>query len=280
MNGAGQHVGAFLGMCCAALLAGCSATIDQESFFPAAASAPASTLIAPAGYTLEDALIELPGLGQLHVVRLDNPASKTAVVYSGGNGNFVASLSARAGALAEATGADLILYDYPGRGGTTIASTIDASLATGPAMVAALKARGWIGEGPVYAYGFSFGGSQAAAMVREGGFAGLVIESSAADIAAVGRNFVPKIAKPFIKLEIDPALAQFDYLGYASVTKVPVLLLSASADTVVTEANMKDFADQLRARGVAATMVVVPGVHGAALGHDDALAAIKAFIRP
>ncbi len=134
-----------------ALLGGCAAVIDQRSFFPQSAQAPAATLVAPPGYTLTDATIELPGLGTLHAVRLDNPASETAIIYSGGNGEFVSGGTVRSAALASATGADIVLYDYPGRGGTSVPATIDASAATGPALLAQLRHRGWIGDGPLFA---------------------------------------------------------------------------------------------------------------------------------
>lgn len=261
------------------LLAGCvSANIDQSSFFPQAARTRTTTLGVPARYVMSDALIDLPGLGAVHAVRLDNPASEAVMIYSGGNGNFVSASTGRAAALAQATGADLILYDYPGRGGTTVPATIDASLATGPALLAQLRQRGWIGSGPLFAYGLSFGGSQAAAMVRGGGFDGLIIEGSAADIAAVGRNFVPALARPFVKLRVDPELRRFDYLRYAVDGSAPVLLLASRDDSIVKPANMRDFADQLRARGVPVTLVTVPGAHGTATGQPAAMAALRSFV--
>ena len=177
-----------------ALLAGCTAVIDQATFFPQAEPPPAATLTPPPGYALSEAMLELPDLGNVHAVRLDNPASETAIVYSGGNGSFVSVLSPVALALASATGADIILYDYPGRGGTSVPATIDASIATGPALLRELRRRGWIGGGPLFAYGMSFGGSQAAAMARVGGFDGLILEATAAAIEAVGRNFIPGVA--------------------------------------------------------------------------------------
>jgi pimeloyl-ACP methyl ester carboxylesterase len=261
-----------------ALLSGCNAIIDQASFFPPAVEAPKAALAAPAGYSMEEALLDLPGLGKLHAVRLDNSASDATIIYSGGNHSFVSVLSPHAAALAKATGADLILYDYPGRGGTTVAPTIDASIETGLVMLRQLRERGWIGNGPLFAYGLSFGGSQAAAMVREGGFTGLMIEGSAADIVAVGRNFVPTIAKPFVKLKVDPALHRFDYLGYATAAKTPVLLISSRDDDTVRDRNMRDFAEQIKARGAPVTFVSVPGGHGTALGQPAALAAIKSFV--
>jgi pimeloyl-ACP methyl ester carboxylesterase len=262
----------------ASLLAGCTAVIDQGTFFPQAEAPPSARLVTPAGYTLSEAMLELDGLGMVHAVLLDNPASQTVIIYHGGNGNFVSAQSLRAAALAEATGADLILYDYPGRGGTTVPATIDGALATGPAMLAELRRRGWIGRGPLFAYGLSFGGSQASAMARDGGFAGLILEGTAADIRAVGRNFVPWIAKPFVRLRVDPALARFDFLGYAAAARAPILLLSSLQDEIVRPRNMRDFAGQLRARGADVTMVSTPGGHGTALASPEARIAVGRFV--
>ena len=261
-----------------ALLTGCTAVIDQATFFPQAEPPPAATLTPPPGYTLTDAMLELPDLGNVHAVRLDNPASEAAIVYSGGNGNFVSVLSPVALALASATGADIILYDYPGRGGTNVPATIDASIATGPALLRELRRRGWIGAGPLFAYGMSFGGSQAAAMARVGGFDGLILEATAADIRAVGRNFIPGLAKPFVRLRVDPALGRFDFLGYAAAARAPILLLGSRDDRVVRPRNISAFAAQLRARGAEVTLVYVAGGHGAALREADARAAVGRFV--
>ena len=264
----------------AALLAlsGCAATIGQSSFFPRASPQPQTSLAAPSGYSLDEAMIALPGLGRVHAVRLDNPASDATIIYAGGNGSFVAGQSGRATALAKATNADIILYDYAGRGGTDVPATMDAAIAFGPSFMEALRAKGWVGRGPLFFYGFSFGGSQAAGLARDAGGAGLIIESSAADLAAVGRNFVPGVMKPFVRLRVDPELARFDYLSYAVAAKAPVLLIMSENDELVRPRNMAAFADQLRARGVPVTSVAVPGRHGSALQQPAAIAAIGDFV--
>jgi acetyl esterase/lipase len=124
----------------------------------------------------------------------------------------------------------------------------------------------------------SFGGSQAAAMAGNGGFDGLILEGTTSDIAGVGRNFVPGIAKPFVRLRVDPALGRFDYLGYAVGAHAPILLIGAQGDRVVRPRNVSAFADLLRARGAEVTMVVVPGVHGTALRDAEARAALGRFV--
>lgn len=271
----GRHAMVLVG---ALALAGCTAVIDQSTFFPSVEAPPEARLAPPPGYTLEEAMLELPGLGTVHAVRLDNPASETMIVYHGGNGNFVSAQSPRAAALAEATGADLILYDYPGRGGTNVPATIEGALATGPALLAEFRRRGWIGRGPLFGYGLSFGGSQASAMARSGGFDGLILEGTAADIRSVARNFVPWIAKPFVRLRVDPELRRFDFLGYAVSARAPILLLSSAQDDIVRPRNMRDFAAQLRARGAEVSMVAVPGGHGTALREREARAAVGRFV--
>lgn len=261
----------------AALLASCTAVIDQSTFYPQAGAGPTETLAAPEGYRVEHAMLDLPGLGVVHTARLDNPASEATLLYAGGNMNFVAGQTLRAAALARATGADILLYDYPGRGGTTVPATVDASIAFGPAFLQALRDRGWIGGGPLWVYGLSFGGSQAAGIARAAKANGLIIEGSAADLAAVGRNFVPRIVKPFVKLRVDPDLARYDYAGYAVAARAPVLLIASKDDEVVTPRNMTAFGEQLRAQGVDVRSVTVPGPHGTALRKPAAIEAIRSF---
>ncbi len=262
-------------------LGGCTAVISQASFYPSASvAAPNAVLKVPHGYTATGAMLALGELGAVRTVRLDNPASETAIIYSAGNGGFVDSegTSRMAARLAEVTGADIILYDYPGRGGTTLPPTIEAAAAFGPAMIDRLKAQGWISGGPVYAYGLSFGGAMAASLARSGGFAGLIIEGSAADYQAVGRDFVPGLAKPFVKVQLDPALNAFDYQGYALAARAPVLLLSGTKDKVVRPERMREFQQMLEAGGTKVTFAPVPVGHGGALEAAEGRAALSAFI--
>lgn len=262
-----------------AALAGCTATIDRSTFIPPVAAPPQAALTPPPGYRVTEKMLDLPGLGQVHAVWLDRPGSETAIIYHGGNSSFVAGQSRGAAIIAAETGADLILYDYPGRGGTTVPGTVEGAIETGPALLAALRREGWIGRGPLFTYGFSFGGSQAAAMARDGaGFDGVILEGTAADLAAVGRNFVPWVAKPFVRIRLDPALSRFDFLGYVVSARAPVLLLSSRKDRVVRPRNMRDFAAQLRARGRTVELVEIPGGHGSAVATAEGRAAIAGFV--
>ena len=87
---------------------------------------------------------------------------------------------------------------------------------------------------------------------------------------------MPAIARPFVRLRIDPELCRFDFLGYAVAARAPILLLSCDRDEIVRPGNMRAFADQLCARGGEVNLVSVPGGHGMAL--REAQAAVAAFV--
>lgn len=92
-------------------VAACTTVVDQDSFAPQPRAAPAGELVVPSGYSASAAMIPLPGLGDVLVVRLVHPAAEATILASGGNGHFVNTSSRRLGALASATGANLIVYD-------------------------------------------------------------------------------------------------------------------------------------------------------------------------
>jgi hypothetical protein len=263
------------------MLCGCTATIDQSSFFPSAQlKAPEAKLSVPVGYLVSEAMIELPELGIVRAVFLDNPSSNATIIYSAGNGGFVASIgtSRVAANLAAISGADIILYDYPGRGGTTIPATIPAVIVASSQLVERFKTMGWMGKGPIYSYGFSFGGSMAAALARVGGFSGLIIEGSASDYEKIGRDFVPDIAKPFVRVKVSQDLKMFDYFGFALAAKAPILLLSGADDQTIRQERMRSFGDQLSAQGANVVFQSTPGGHGGALESIEGRAALRTFI--
>ncbi|MCB2015537.1 MAG: prolyl oligopeptidase family serine peptidase [Sphingobium sp.] len=260
-------------------LSACTITIDQNKLYKTDMAQPREgELSAPKGYVLDDRIVELPGLGNLHVARLDNPKTEAVIIFNGGRGNFVALQTVRMRRLAKATGMDIILYDYTGRGGTDIPLSTDNSLATGPALIDYAKKAGWIKNAKLYAYGFSFGGSQASAMIRKGGFDGLIIEGSAPDVKGIGEDYLPGVVRPFVKLKVDEEMQRFQYYDYVRDAKIPVLLLSNTEDEVVRTEHMQAFYDDLKRDGAKVSFIKTPGGHGDSLEQPDAQTAIQTFV--
>ncbi len=232
---------------------------------------------APAGYVITRALLPVQDLGLVSVIRMDNPASEATHIYSGGRRYLTTRPSQRAIRLAELTGADLVFYDYPGRNGTTIHGNVDTLIAFGPAFVEALRGRGWIGNGPLYAHGYSFGGAMAAGIARSSGFDGLILENTSSDIIAVTRASIPFFLRPFVALRLDQPLTRFPYVDYIVESNIPVLLFSGARDTIVPERLVEAFRDELVAAGVTVSYVSTPEVHGNAIYTDVGLEAFREF---
>lgn len=269
---------ALLAIGAACLLTSCAVTIDESSLLPTIDPPGAGvTLAAPPGYSLTERMIDVGGLGQVHAVRLDRPESEATVIFAGGSGYFSANASRRLTRLAELTGADIVTFDYPGRAGTTVPRTAQALSELGPALVTGFREVGWIGAGPLYAYGFSFGGASAAGIARTGGFDGLLLESTSSDINAMGRNMVPGFVRPFVRLRIDEDLNQFDFLGFAATARAPVLLLAAEDDAQADRAIVEAFAVRLRDQGLAVTLVFGEGGHGDAIYSEPGGRAVRTF---
>lgn len=260
-------------------LSACAITIDEAALLPQApAKASAQTLTAPPGYTLDARTLPIGDMGVVAVVRLDNPASAATVIYCGGAGYTTAAASRRMARLAALTGADLITFDYPGRGATTLPRTADALIALGPGLMARLREAGWIGTEELYAFGFSFGGASAANFARTGGFDGLIVEAASSDIRAVGRNLAPAPVRPFVRLKVDEAVQRFDYFAYAVAANAPILVLGGRDDDLAREAIVRRFARDLEKAGARVTLAVTPGAHGEAAYSDEGGAAVRAFV--
>ncbi|KAF0112698.1 MAG: hypothetical protein FD128_1450 [Hyphomonadaceae bacterium] len=221
----------------------CTAVIDEASLLPTLKAPEASDVLRPPeNYTLSEEIIELGTLGKVHIVRLDNPNTDDVVIINGGSGHFTQRASRGFARIAHMSGSDILTYDYPGRGGTTLAATADTLIAMGPELVAAYRRIGWLKNGQNYVYGFSFGGSNASNMARVGGFNGLILDSTTSDIVALGRDMSPQ------------------------------------ADELATPAIIQDFATKLRAEGADVTQSSSSGGHGRAIYGDDTLVAIRDFM--
>lgn len=265
----------------AMMLTACAISVDETSLIPELEEPAADVRLAtPEGYVQSEAFVPVGDLGVVRAVRLDRLDTDTVVLFAGGSGYFTARASRRLARLAELTRADVITFDYPGRAGTTLPITTEALVEMGPALVAHFRNEGWIGAGRVYAYGFSFGGASASNLARTGGFSGLILESTSSDIVAMGRNMIPAIARPLVRLEVDEDLSAFDYFGFAVEARAPILLLAAQEDAQADLATVNAFAARLSAAGAEVVVIETPGRHGDAIYSEEAATAIGTFIAP
>ena len=69
------------------VLGGCTAVVDQGSLFPEMAmTGQPPALVVPPGYTLDERMLDVPGLRQVHAVRMTRPGSVGTLLYSAATG--------------------------------------------------------------------------------------------------------------------------------------------------------------------------------------------------
>ncbi len=219
---------------------------------------PASARLA-AGYVIEDMLVQR-GDRVVGVTRAHRDGNRAVIVFCGGDG-FHRTSEGGSVLHALAQGADVVLFDYPGfgaSGGTADADSILDNARAAEEYVSKLPSTG--GQKRVL-YGFSLGGVVAAQLAGERPVDGLILEATAPDIARWAHSQVPWFAKPFVHIELDPALARIDNVKALAQFRGRVLILAGEKDSKAPPALARDMARRMKAQGVRTELRIVPSAH-------------------
>lgn len=257
---------------------GCAVVLDQESLYPATQEPPERATNVPYGYEVRDAIFDLEGLGRVHVKRFLAPRSRSLIIYSGSNSSYTSAIPPGLLKLASSAQSDLVVYDYPGRGGSKMQATVDTFTLLGPSLIVALEKAGWINGRPLIAYGVSFGGAQAASMSRLSAVSAIIVEGSSPYLEEIATSAVPWPFRPFVSIEVSPDLYRLDYERYLMDACVPILLVRNELDRVIPKSTVDALSSKLKLNGVAVTTIVAPGGHGTALVDSVSIDRMSAFI--
>src|SRR5688572_18109388 len=212
---------------------------------------------------------------QLAGVYVRQPGAKYDVLYFGGNAARVDDYGRAVAREMSSLAANVVFFDYRGYGRSTGVPTINGLKRDALAIFDDWAARA-TGR-PIVLHGFSLGSFMAAYVAEKRPVAGLILESSAPDVATWARNQIPFYAKPFVRLRIAPALLEESNAERLRSYAGPLLLITGQADPVTPPR----FANELAAasRSNAITVVIVPGAtHGNVLSFGPALRAYAEFL--
>ncbi len=176
------------------------------------------------------------------------PGAPSVVFFYGNAGTL--SDFARIGAVLHAEGYGVVLASYRGYSGNRGSPSEDGLMSDARAVLQSPD----IGRGPVVLWGQSLGSGIAARMASEGRAAALILQSPYTSIADVAAWHYPVFPVRWLMRD------RFDTLSVVDRIKVPVLIMSGSADAVVPFDMGQTLAARLAPR---ATFVLFPGG-----GHD------------
>ena len=266
--------GMVLAALCASMI-GCKTIRVSESDFMRPDHRPDAEL--REGQVIDRSLIETPH-GQIAVTRISKPGNKVAVLYCGGN-QFRTSVEGGRVSAALPASVDIVMFDYPGYGGSSGTPTVEGLM---QAAILVYDAH-MVGDGAEYdrraVYGASMGGFMATHVAAERSPEMLVLEGTAPSVSELMRSLVPWFAKPFVSFKVDPRLSQIDNVSRLADFHGKVLLLVGDADTQTRPSLMRRLRHGLENHGVDADLHVIPGRgHGNAMEHVGAREVIRDFL--
>ncbi|MBK8284056.1 MAG: alpha/beta hydrolase [Ahniella sp.] len=215
------------------------------------------------------------GHGDIAVTLISRPGNSVSVMYCGGN-QFRTSQMGGEVVRAFPAEADLVLFDYPGYGGSTGKPTLATMLDTSVAVYDAAKARTKL---PMVVYGSSMGGFMAAHVAGARNPPRLLLEGTAPDTQQWVKSLVPWFAKPFVRAQLAESIAGVDNVEKLKPYGGPILMMVGSRDTQTRSKLMQTYATALRGQGKQVSFIEIDGRgHGQLLDVERIRTAIAGFV--
>lgn len=185
------------------------------------------------GASVEPFSIRTPDGAALYGLRVrhaPSDADRLTVLYFGGNGFRMSALGLKKLLPLLRIGADVVLVDHRGHGRSEGTASVDALRADALTVFDAVAAE--VGAERVVVHGHSLGSFLASHVGAHRPAGGVVLENSATTTEAYVRSrydFYP-ILRPFVRLSVDPALADEGSLGPVREITEPLLILAGALD--------------------------------------------------
>lgn len=203
--------------------------IDESHFFyPGAAATRVPATVE--GAVVEDVTLTAADGTALGGVYVRQPDADLEVLHFGGNASRADDMAAALGRIVRGLRANVTMIDYRGYGRSAGTPAIETMKSDALAAFDQLRARA--GGRPIVVHGVSLGGFVASHVAANRTVQGLVLESTAPDVATWAKNQIPAYAKPVVRLKIAPALLAESNVEAVRRHSGPLLLVAGSKDAV------------------------------------------------
>jgi uncharacterized protein len=182
-------------------------------------------------YTLQQKNIETEDGELLNSWFLERPDAQATVIYFGGNGFLMVKSRPLISAYSEIP-VNLILFDYRGYGASTGNPTVQGVQSDAEAIYNETIRNLGDDTHPVYLHGHSMGSFLATRLAGQHEVAGYILESPITEVRGWTRKLVPWIARPFVRFDIDRAIAEQNNLERVSQINQPLLIISGTYDDI------------------------------------------------
>ena len=266
----------------ALLLSGCATVHVTENTW----ANPGEAVLAPKAlralstdhYTARSDYFKAPDGTLLHGLLLTRPDARVVVLYFGGDAFQTGTAGLEVGKQMEALGVDVMLFDYPGYGGSEGKPSLASLKADTLAAFDHLHALPELHGKPLAVWGMSLGSVVAPMVATERQAQALVLESAATSVSQWAHNQVPWFATPFIRIDIAKNLQPIDNRKLLADWHAPLFVLVGSKDRITPPLFAHELIDAAATPVADKDLFVAPGkVHGTVLDDAGAQVALKAF---
>jgi uncharacterized protein len=184
----------------------------------------------PAGYVIDGEILQSTNNTPISVTYAHRPGNTTVLVFFGGDVFHVSLEGGEVLRTFAPLGVDIVMFDYPGYGGSPGEQTIQTIRDAALTVYDRLDALNWADSHHRVLYGFSLGGFIAPHVAQGRRVDGLILEATAPSVAAWVDSMIPWYAGAFVKADIDPALAALNTPTALAHFSGKVLVLASTND--------------------------------------------------
>ncbi|MCU0754896.1 MAG: lysophospholipase [Xanthomonadales bacterium] len=212
-------------------ISGCSFKVSEQNFIrpqPDAISVDTPLVVGDMEVAERRESIDAAEGAALHMVSLTRPGNSITVLYFGPNMFKISRDGARVAQRLLPLGVNLVMVDHRGSGGSSGTPTL--ALLEQDALAVFDHLRGQVPPSTILVHGLSLGSFMAAHVAHHRAVAGLVLEGSGTTVEDWARRSVPWYARPIVRLDIDPAIADKGTLAAIREQRAPLLILAGKRD--------------------------------------------------
>jgi pimeloyl-ACP methyl ester carboxylesterase len=262
-------------------LAGCTSEVREADLLrPVTGGMLAADALAKAApaYTMSEERIRTPDGATLYGVHLRQPRATATVLYFGGNGYTIERYGPWSASVFAPLRVDLMIVDHRGYGPSEGRPTVALMGRDGEAAFDHLARKLGLG-GRIVLHGHSLGSFIAGHVAANRPAAGVVLESSATTAEEWTKAAMPGIAKPFLKVKIDPALQGRGNLSSMASIEEPLLIIVGAKDrTTPPSLSQALYAASPLPAGRKRIAVIAGAGHTDAITKPQAAAAYRTFL--
>ncbi|WP_340103718.1 alpha/beta hydrolase [Rhodohalobacter sp. 8-1] len=163
--------------------------------------------------------------------QLTRQDARATVLYFGGNG----FLMVKSQPLIEAYSTmpvNLVLFDYRGYGLSSGEPSVEGIQTDARAMIDVAQNLSEEYQTPLYVHGHSMGSFLSTYTAERNDLAGYILESPISEVESWTKKVVPWLLRPFVRFDIDPAIASQNNRKRVSSIATPLLIIGGTEDNI------------------------------------------------